>query len=257
MSSSLTTPLLWNFISSSASFGVIREASLQLEVSILLWFAWELAALPLISHKLFPIISYVHATCMHDHYGTCMATFGYPIFQAHNYMEIDFRQWQEGSICQEHAHHCYLDEKEVGKSGLLNDFLGRKPLYYKRYPKMELGWCYLKVTLWPLVILHYLNITVLNGPLKQGILIMRSLMKKMKERKWRFGRGLSCTQIYSFVIHSFRWKFEDCWKIFDGCNCKILNRQLDSTFKDKIVVGLVVENGCTQVSETTQLKFRT
>ena len=88
MSSSLTTPLLWNFISSSASFGVTREASLQLEVSILLWFAWELAALPLISHKLFPIISYVHATCMHDHYGTCMATFGHPIFQAHNYMEI-------------------------------------------------------------------------------------------------------------------------------------------------------------------------
>ena len=49
---------------------------------------------------------------------------------------------------------------------LLNDFLRRKSLYYKIYLKMELGWCYLKETLWPLVILHYLSITVLNRPLK-------------------------------------------------------------------------------------------
>ena len=47
---------------------------------------------------------------------------------------------------------------------------------------MELGWCYLKETLWSLMILHYLNVTILNCPLKKGILIMSSLMKKRRNQ---------------------------------------------------------------------------
>ena len=93
----------------------------------------------------------------------------FPSLQLHG----DFLQWQEIFICQECAENCYLYEKDAGKFGLLSAFLGRKPLYYKRYLKMELGCCHLNETLWPLVILHYLNITTLNDLLKRGILIMR------------------------------------------------------------------------------------
>ena len=119
---------------------------------------------PLIPYKFLPILSPVHATRMHDHFSACMAP-----------LDTSFSKpttvWRFPSMARKICMSRMCKEllfawERAGKSGSLNTFLRRKPLYYKRYLKMELEWCHLKETLWPLVILYYLSITILNGPLK-------------------------------------------------------------------------------------------